>query len=194
MPIAEAGFFAPDGTVIPSALLNLGPTVQVLVSGVPANIPPQAGGVAAGVPAAQVVNGLVDTGAAQSCIDSDLAARLNLPVIDRVTLSGSNGAHQHDVFAAQVSVPVLGIIQTGRFAGVHLAGGQQPHHVLLGRTFLQNVVMVYDGRRSQVMLASATALFGGFGGFPLPIIPAGPEPLQMDEAQGGAQAPELPAQ
>src|SRR5262245_47477459 len=35
---------------------------------------------------------LVDTGATESCIDSGLAMRLNLPIVDRRKISGVHGA------------------------------------------------------------------------------------------------------
>ncbi|MEX3687937.1 retroviral-like aspartic protease family protein [Paraburkholderia sp. BR14263] len=191
MPIAEAGFHFPDGRAVPNALINVGPTIQVVVSALGPVVAAPAAGAApvapvapAPAPTAQVVSGLIDTGAQQSCIDSDLAIRLGLPVVDRVMISGANGAHGHDVFAAQVSVPSLGITQTGLFAGVHLSGGQQPHQVLLGRTFLQNVVMVYDGRRAQVMVASANGFgFGGMMPFPSPVAPL---PVPVQPATGAA--------
>ncbi len=198
MPIAEAAFSLPNGLAAPGVLLALGPTIQVLVGRLtPAQAAggqPVAGAAPAGGVGALLVSGLVDTGAAQSCIDSALAARLQLPVVDRIALSGSNGAHQHDVFAAQITVPALGITEAGRFAGVHLTGGQQPHEVLLGRTFLQNVVMIYDGRRSQVMLASG--LFGLFGGFQPPnaaVAPVLPSAPPAADATPTADGPPQPA-
>ena len=40
----------------------------------------------------------------------------------------------------------------GRFAGVNLIGGGQRHCALLGRTFLRNFTMVYEGRTGTVRI------------------------------------------
>ena len=102
----------------------------------------------------QVVPALVDTGATESCIDSKLAEELGLPVIDEMDMSGVNGMQRHDVYLASVNIPDLEFLQYGRFAGVDLRDGGQEHQALLGRTFLQNVILIYDGMRAQVTLAS----------------------------------------
>lgn len=83
-----------------------------------------------------------------------LARTLGLPVVDFVMIGGAAGASRHPLYAARVAIPVLEIFQFGAFAGVDLAGGEQPHRVLLGRTFLQGTVMIYDGIRAQVTIAS----------------------------------------
>ena len=48
---------------------------------------------------------LVDTGAAESCIDSTLAQSLNLPPVDRQSLAGVHGAQTVNRYLAQVYVP-----------------------------------------------------------------------------------------
>src|SRR5262249_45843905 len=74
--------------------------------------------------AALRVRALIDTGAEQSFIDCDLAARLKLPIFD---------------WAVQ-------------FAGVHLQRGGMPYQVLIGRTFLEQFTLHYNGRSGQVTL------------------------------------------
>jgi hypothetical protein len=44
--------------------------------------------------------------------------------------------------------------QWGAFAGVELRAGGQPHGVLLGRSFLNQCIMIYDGIREQVTVAT----------------------------------------
>ena len=95
---------------------------------------------------------LIDTGAIISCIDSDLAASLQLPVVDRQRLAGAHGTGEVNMHLAQIWAPDLGIATYGRFAGVHLRAGQR-HVALLGRTFLRNVSMIYDGTTGAVTLA-----------------------------------------
>ena len=98
---------------------------------------------------------LVDTGAMESCIDSDLAMRLNLPIIDRRPLSGAHGAKEVNVHLAHILIPSLHFTLYGPFCAVDLAAGGQSHLALIGRTFLQNFTMVYEGRTGKVTLSSA---------------------------------------
>lgn len=96
---------------------------------------------------------LVDTGAGVSCIDSDLARELELPIVDRGRIAGVLGADEVNFHLAQIYVPGLDGTVNGIFAGVHLAAGGQPHAVLLGRDFLNFFTMRYDGRTGSVTLS-----------------------------------------
>jgi predicted aspartyl protease len=151
MPRAEAGPVLPD---IPESdrsgiLVQVGPTISVIVGHVDAKAP---GPARDATLSSESVEALVDTGATQSCIDDELAKKLGLPVIDRQTCAGVGGNTEHAVYLAWLDVPSLGRAQYGRFMGVHLVKGGQPHNVLLGRTFLADVVMIYDGARGTVAL------------------------------------------
>jgi hypothetical protein len=95
---------------------------------------------------------LVDTGAAESCIDNGLAMRLNLPIVDRRTVSGVHGAGAVNVHLAHVHIPALAFTLYGPFCAVDLVAGGQAHHALIGRTFLQNFTMIYEGRTGTVTL------------------------------------------
>ncbi|MYC31119.1 MAG: hypothetical protein F4X65_13680 [Chloroflexi bacterium] len=95
---------------------------------------------------------LVDTGAMESCIDSSLASELNLLVVDRQTIAGVGGSQNVNVYAAQLYIPSLNYVIYGNFCGVHLAEGLQPHLALIGRTFLRNHTLFYDGRTGVVQL------------------------------------------
>ena len=147
MPLAEAGFLSEGGRPDPELLVAWGPTTPAVVAHFPAgeDTPKQA----------ETVSALIDTGAAESCIDVGLAERLGLPVVDKCMVSGVGGAARHPVYAAKIEIPNLsGQYQRGRFSGVRLADGGQRHLVLLGRTFLRNVIMVYDGIRGHATLAA----------------------------------------
>ena len=152
-PLAEAGFHFPQ---VPedqrSALLvNHGPTIQVVVG----HIDAQSSAKPAIDPskATQSVAALIDTGAMLSCIDDQLAKTLGLPVIDKQKCAGVSGESTHDVYMAYIDIPNIQFSQYGRFMGVHLIAGGQPHSVLLGRNLLQTMVMIYDGERGSVTLA-----------------------------------------
>ena len=107
------------------------------------------------VPVAGVkgMQALVDTGAGESCIDSQLAGQLNLPIVDKRPISGVHGSHLVNVYLAQIHVPSLNFTIHGAFAGVDLAAGGQVHKALIGRTFLQNFTMVYEGLTGTVKLS-----------------------------------------
>jgi predicted aspartyl protease len=144
---------APGGASGADLLAYYGPTIIVDIGFDPAHkadvavTPPP-------VPGLKGIHALVDTGATESCIDSLLAAQLNLPVIDKRTVAGVHGAHPVNVYLAQVHVPSLKFTISGRFAGVDLVAGGQPHKALIGRTFLRQFTMIYEGRTGTVTISS----------------------------------------
>lgn len=105
-------------------------------------------------PGIKGVNALVDTGASESCIDNLLAAQLNLPIVDRRPIAGSSGSHTTNMYLAQIHVPALKFNIYGIFAGVDLKAGGQVHSALIGRTFLQNFTMVYEGQTGSVTISN----------------------------------------
>lgn len=147
MPVANCGFSeTPD--LSGSALLELhGPTLQVKV-GLDTNFS-ASHGLAPQLPP-DMFNALVDTGAAISCIDNNLATSLNLPFVGTSKFGGAAGVSEHPVVLAQIQIPDLSHCLYGTFAAVDLSG--QPHLVLLGRNLLRSYRMIYDGRTGQVML------------------------------------------
>lgn len=152
MALAEAGFGIQG---IPEdqrqdLLVRLGPTIGVTVGHLD-SLAANPG--LASDRASESVAALVDTGALESCIDDELAKKLGLPVIDRQICSGVGGESAHDVYLAMIDIPTLQFAQYGRFMGVHLSVGGQPHQVLLGRTLLRTMMLVYEGVRGTVTLA-----------------------------------------
>ena len=67
-------------------------------------------------------------------------------------MSGVRGEHSHVVHLAQIYIPSLDTAIYGRFIAVELLDGRQPHAVLLGRTFLENYLMIYVGQTGEVIL------------------------------------------
>ena len=64
-----------------------------------------------------------------------------------------HGANSAKVHMAQVYIPSLNFTIYGGFCGVHLRAGGQPNSALLGRTFLANSTMTYQGSTGSVVLA-----------------------------------------
>ena len=97
---------------------------------------------------------LVDTGASDNCIDSAVAISLNLPIVDQARASGVNGSFEVNMHLAQIFIPLdeIEIVIFQKFMGVHLTAGGQPHHVLLGRRFLSNFEMIYNGKTGLITL------------------------------------------
>jgi predicted aspartyl protease len=101
------------------------------------------------------VAALIDTGAMECYIDCDLAASLQLPVVDRREVAGSLGKHEVDVYIAQIFIPSLLYTQYGEFAGVYLSRGGIRYKVLMGRTFLARFTLVYNGKTGRAALTWA---------------------------------------
>jgi predicted aspartyl protease len=135
-------------------LISLGPTITVDIGFDPTFDPAQLAAGKLPVPGIKGVHGLVDTGAAESCIDNLLAAQLNLPIIDRRMIAGIAGSHHVNVYLAQVHVLALRYTIFGAFAGVDLKAGGQVHSALIGRTFLRAFTMIYEGRTGTVTLSN----------------------------------------
>lgn len=150
MPLIEAGFSNKQGGSDLESLVKYGPTVQVIVGHLKTEGSPSK--------ETETVNALVDTGASESCIDISIAKRLKLPAVDIQKISGVGGTKEHPVYMAHIVIPSLMITQYGRFTGVDLIAGGQPHSVLLGRTFLRDVIMIYDGLRGHVTIASSVEI------------------------------------
>lgn len=130
-------------------LVQYGPTVQVDIGFDPAY--KEDDSVAPTLPM-KGVHALIDTGATDSCIDSALAMQLNLPIFDQRQVSGVNGSMDVNMHLAQIHMPGLPHTLYGAFAGVNLIAGGQPHAVLIGRTFLQNFYLFYDGQKGSVVI------------------------------------------
>ena len=155
MAETKCGFEDVPGGAPGSEFLSLyGPTLFVNIGFDPAykwdsqNPPPPP------IPGITGIRALVDTGASECCIDSLLASKLNLPIVDKRTISGSYGSHDVNVYLAQIHIPTLNMTMYGAFAGVHLSAGGQSHMALIGRTFLRHYTMVYEGRTGTVIISN----------------------------------------
>jgi hypothetical protein len=153
MPQTKCGFDdVPGGASGAVLLVAHGPTLLVNIGFDPNFTPGPT--LSLPVPGITGINALVDTGAGDNCIDSLLAAQLNLPIVDRRAISGIHGPQDANMHLAQVYVPILNHLIYGVFAGVHLVAGGQIHRALIGRTFLQNYTMVYEGRTGTVTISN----------------------------------------
>ena len=128
----------------------LGPTLSVEV-GFDPQYDAKTPGKPAGTP--QVVSALVDTGATDSHIDDEVAKALALPLVDVRTVSPAvGGKRDMNVYLAQIHIPSLGLTQFGRLTAAELEKSGQLHRVILGRSLLKGVIMIYDGMTGQVTI------------------------------------------
>jgi hypothetical protein len=95
---------------------------------------------------------LIDTGAQDSCIDGALAIEIGLPVIDKRHVGGV-GSLIVDVHHAQVHVPRLLYTIHGPFAAIPGLIDRIHYPVVLGRTFLRDCLLTYDGRTGNASIA-----------------------------------------
>ena len=96
---------------------------------------------------------LVDTGAAESCIDADFAREMRMPLRGQGEVAGIGGVITVDYYLAQIYVPGLDRTIYGQFAGINIQAGGQPCYALIGRDFLQNYTLVYQGSTGRVTLS-----------------------------------------
>ena len=148
MKRVNCGFNDGAGHLAPDLLVQLGPTLLVDIGFETVPQPDVVPNLAV-----KKVRALVDTGATDSCIDSALAMRLALPIIDQRLCSGIGGATRVNMHLAQIYIPSLTHTLFGSFAGVELAAGGQWHQALLGRTFLRPFTMRYDGPTGMVVIS-----------------------------------------
>jgi predicted aspartyl protease len=137
---------APQGQKL---LIHYGPALRVHVGFDPAWDPAAN---SAPVTAINDLHALIDTGARQSCIDSDIVDRLGLPHFDRQPISTCNGKVPVNFHLAQVHSPRLKFTQSGQFAAVALRASGFKYDVLLGRSFLSYMRLEYDGRTGAAYL------------------------------------------
>ena len=96
---------------------------------------------------------LIDTGASGNCVDDQLGISLGLPVIHYGgEIFGSAGKHTVTIYLAQIHIADLGRTISGQFAGIHLAAGGQLYRAIIGRSFLSDFMLLYDGRTGAVTL------------------------------------------
>lgn len=150
MPSTQAGYKAgKNGLSAADLLVDLGPTLLVdigLKSRARAGEPPEL--------AEKKIKALIDTGAGGDCIDNELAVRLGLPITDEGEISGVGGRQHAYIYTARVYVPKLDRLLFQRFAGVRLEDGGQWHRLILGRTFLRQYRLSYDGASGQVEVST----------------------------------------
>jgi len=133
-------------------MVRLGPAVQVTI-----HVPDDVAQVYAdrGETSPPPINGyaIIDTGATTTCFDAESAKEAGLPQIGAADMSSASHTNSRVlVFAGKIFVPGLGIgISIPEGMGANLSSinlkdsGGEALVALLGRDFLRNTVLVYNG-------------------------------------------------
>lgn len=146
MTSVPAGFRVGKGGLSASDLLvHLGPTLMVDIGLKSRSAPGDKPDLEC-----KRIKALIDTGAGGDCIDDELARKLRLPVTEEGEISGVGGRHNASIYTARIYVPSLNRLLFQQFTGVKLTEGRQFQSVILGRTFLREYRMIYDGMTGQV--------------------------------------------
>jgi predicted aspartyl protease len=133
----------------PALLVRHGPSLKVDV-GYDQNYVAGYGGFPK--PDAEHLDALIDTGASDTFIDEALASDLKLPLIDRADVSTVRGVERVNIYLGQMRVVAADGIVIGKFAAVRLRSSGIDVDAVLGRTFLQNYVFLYDGTTGKATL------------------------------------------
>ena len=144
---------APDAFSRREQLKVEGPILDVIIH----REPNAAGG--GGGPALYESGGLIDTGASDVCIDYRLASELRLRQIDQQTVATPGGSLLAAVFLGVLEVPAL---QFKKLMPLYaLKVGRASYNVILGRSFLADFIVTFDGPNGFFHFAHPTDLGSG---------------------------------
>ena len=151
MPVHNRYILEPNGDGSPGGLVQMGAFHSIEI-----HVPPQIADLLTAqgqpVPPPQSEVAIIDTGATFTAVHEPLLQALGLHPIGVVNTGTANGPVQQNTYAARVVLPVEGI--TGdihSLTGVNLANQivplnpPQPLIALLGRDFLQRMVLIWNG-------------------------------------------------
>jgi predicted aspartyl protease len=95
-----------------------------------------------------VLVGIIDTGASCICVDSRVARRLGLIASDRKLVQMADGRLETStVYTARMKIPALDFDDYVQVNAVEMA--RPSDRVLLGRSFLKDYIVNYDGPRQR---------------------------------------------
>jgi predicted aspartyl protease len=94
-------------------------------------------------PAFHATRALIDTGASGVCIDYRIAHALRLREVDQCTITVVGSSIPAAIFMADLEVPALGYHRTIPLIASKV--GRINYNVLLGRSFLSDYIVTFDG-------------------------------------------------
>ena len=97
----------------------------------------------------------MDTGAWPSYLDVRVVRRLGLTPIDVASPPDTlipNQKRRLNIYAATIRIPALHLPRTAAYPGLDFRRAGLPYDALLGRDFLGELTMTYDGPSGSVVL------------------------------------------
>jgi predicted aspartyl protease len=95
---------------------------------------------------AELLDGLIDTGASVICADSRIVQRLGLIASNRKPVQMADGRMIiSSIYTARMSIPALGFDDLVQIYAIDMA--YPSNRILLGRSFLRDYIVNYDGPR-----------------------------------------------
>ena len=145
MPILSRIYHS-SGKLSPDILAKSGPIVDVEIS-IPKALLTFLQQNNKNIPAPVKGQALVDTGAAISCVDDQVAVALGIKPNGTVNGHGRSGASVRNLYSTQITIEA-GLQQKWNFESTRIMGvniSKQGLIALIGRDFLRNGMMVYSG-------------------------------------------------
>lgn len=100
-----------------------------------------------GIPVIDLI-GIIDTGASAVCVDSRIPKRLGLIARDRKPMELADGrVVQCSVYPARLVIAALGFDDYVQVCAIEMT--HPSTRILLGRSFLRNYIVNYDGPRER---------------------------------------------
>jgi predicted aspartyl protease len=104
------------------------------------------------VPAPRTGYALIDTGASVTCVDNQVAADLQLPVVDVAQMtSATHSNHPCNIHPILITIPPNVQFSAPRAMGAQLA--PQGLIAIIGRDILQICTLFYNGAAGQITLS-----------------------------------------
>jgi predicted aspartyl protease len=95
-----------------------------------------------------MLDGVIDTGASVICVDSRVVRRLGLVASNRKPVQMADGrTATSSIYAVRMIIPALGFDDLVQVYAIEMDVPSQ--RVLLGRSFLRNYIVNYDGPRER---------------------------------------------
>ena len=88
---------------------------------------------------------LIDTGAAMSVIDVDLARRFYTPTTEMLAIGGAGQGDEHPTFDIDVYIPALSRYVPKPIASAPLIRSRLPFTFIIGRDVLLDYILTIDG-------------------------------------------------
>ena len=115
--------------------------------------------------ASETLDGIIDTGASVICVDARIVKRLGLVAVNRRPVQMADGRIETStIYTARMAIPALGFDDLVQVFAIAMQTERPISRVLIGRSFLKDYIVSYDGPRERFEFHETTrgAEFYGF--------------------------------